>query len=140
MPQEPREFKSVIQEPPLPGLSRTAMSCVQVCMTDQAPTPARSSRLRIALIAYSVAAFVVVPLSLFWAVLSIMASTTTTNTEFVNVYILANAAFPLLWLVGVVGGWVAWFLRRDRLGWVLMASPAVPLVISIAMLAVWPLA
>ena len=84
MPQEPREFKSVIQEPPLPGLSRTAMSCVQVCMTDQAPTPARSSRLRIALIAYSVAAFVVIPLSLFWAVLSIMASTTTTNTEFVS--------------------------------------------------------
>ena len=114
------------------------MSRVQVWMTDQAPPPARSSRLRITLIVYSLAAILVIPLSLFWAMLSIMASTTTTNVGFVNAYILANAAFPLLWLVGVVGGWFAWFLRRERFGWLLLGSPIVPLVISIGMLAVWP--
>lgn len=62
-------------------------------MIDPAPSPARSERLRIALIVYSLAALLVMPLSLFWALLSVMASTTTTNMGFVNAYIVANAAF-----------------------------------------------
>ena len=107
-------------------------------MTVDAPSPVRSPRLRTALIIYCLAAFVVVPLTLFWAMMSAMASTTTTNTGFANAYVLVNIAFPGLWLVGIVGGWMAWFARRNRLGWLLLASPVVPFVISIAMMAAWP--
>lgn len=102
------------------------------------PTPSRSSGLKAWLIAASAIAVVTVPLTAFWAMFSVMSSTTTDNMAFVNTYVLVNAAIPLAIIVGLIGGWIAWYFRRSRLGWWISFLPVIPFVISTVMMGAWP--
>lgn len=124
---------------PLAMRRRPAASCVQQAMTDTSPALApRSQPLKIWLIVATLAAIVTVPLSLFWAGMSAMSSTTTTDAGWVELYVIVNLAIPALNVVGIIGGWIAWSMRRTLLGWLLLFSPLAPFVISLAMMAAWP--
>lgn len=102
------------------------------------PPRPRSGRLKIMLILDSLATLVLAPLALFWAMMSAMSTTTTTDMEFANTYVLVNLALPLVMVLCLIGGWIAWGLRQERAGWVIIFLPLIPFFISIAMMANWP--
>jgi hypothetical protein len=104
---------------------------------DQRPSP-RNPALKVFLILDSLFTLVAAPLALFWGVMSVMASTTTTNTGWADIYALVNLTLPVAMVLCLGGGWLAFALRRERVAWVVMFLPILWLVVSIAMMAAWP--
>lgn len=106
--------------------------------TPSAPAPARNRKLKLLLILDTAASVLLIPLALFWGLMSGMATTTTSNAAFANTYALINMTLPVAMLVCLIGGWIAFGLRREKAAWVIIFLPLVWLVASIAMMANWP--
>lgn len=100
--------------------------------------PERSRKLKLLLILDTVASLLLSPLALFWGVMSAMSTTTTSDADFANTYVLINMTLPVAILVCLIGGWIAFALRREKSAWVIIFLPLPWLVASIAMMANWP--
>lgn len=106
--------------------------------TLSAPAPARSRKLKLLLILDTAASALLIPLALFWGLMSGMATTTTSNTAFANAYVLINLTLPVAMLVCLIAGWIAFALRQERIVWIVIFLPVLWLVASIVMMANWP--
>lgn len=107
-------------------------------MTSADPAPRRNTTLKVILILDSIATVFLAPLALFWGMMSVMASTTTDDAAFANLYAWVNLTLPLAMVVCLIGGWIAWARRRDGLAWILIFLPLAWLIVSVAMMAAWP--
>lgn len=106
-----------------------------------APDPIRPPRdrtLKMLLILDSIGTLFLAPLALFWGMMSVMASTTTTNAAWANTYALVNLTLPLVMLLCLAGGWTAWAIRRNRAAWITIFLPLLWLIASLVMMAAWP--
>ena len=100
--------------------------------------PPRSQPLKIFLILDSLFTLVAAPLALFWGMMSVMASTTTTNADWANAYALVNLTLPVAMVLCLAGAWTAFGLRRERIAWIVMFLPILWVVVSIGMMTAWP--
>lgn len=113
-------------------------------MTDMPPhaaapqPPSRSGALKGLLILDTIATILLAPLALFWAGISVMSSTTTTDTAFVNLYIWVNLAIPISMVICLIAGWVLFARRRESAAWKVIFLPLIPFLISILMMATFP--
>ena len=103
-----------------------------------APVIPGRARLKLFLILDSAFTVLAAPLALFWGMMSVMASTTTTDMAWANTYALINLSLPVAMVLCVIGGWVAYGLRRQRTAWIIILLPLLWLAASIAMMAMWP--
>lgn len=106
--------------------------------TSAAIRPPRSQALKVFLILDSLFTVVAAPLALFWGVMSVMASTTTTNTAWADAYALVNLTLPVAMVVCLASAWIAFAVRGERIAWLIMFAPVLWLVASIIMMATWP--
>ena len=100
--------------------------------------PPRSRRLKLLLILDTLGSLILIPLAIFWGMMSVMASTTTQDAAWANAYALVNLSLPVAMLVCLAGGWTAWALRKDRIAWTILLLPFLWVAASVAMMATWP--
>ena len=100
--------------------------------------PPRNQTLKIFLILDSLFTLIAAPLALFWGMMSAMASTTTANADWANLYALVNLTLPLAMVLCLAGAWTAFGLRRERIAWIVMFLPILWVVVSIGMMTGWP--
>lgn len=106
--------------------------------TLSAPAPARSRKLKLLLILDTAASVLLIPLALFWGLMSGMSTTTTSNAAFANAYVLINLTLPVAMLVCLIAGWIAFALRQERIAWIVIFLPVLWLIASIVMMTNWP--
>ena len=100
--------------------------------------PARSPGLKRLLMLDTIGSLILIPLAAFWGVMSVMSSTTTANTAWANAYALVNLTLPVAMLLCLISGWIAWGLRRERIGWIIVFLPLLWVLVSVGMMVGWP--
>ena len=104
-----------------------------VAVMDTPAAPRRSRALMWVLIAGTVLALLAMLPALMMAMMSPMASDSGV-TAGVWAFIIVCMTFPLALVIGPLGGWIAWGLRHERIGWWLILAPlAWPVAIVLVM-------
>ncbi|GAA0624139.1 hypothetical protein GCM10009422_20520 [Brevundimonas kwangchunensis] len=94
--------------------------------------------MKLLLILDTAASVLLIPLALFWGLMSGMSTTTTSNAAFANAYVLINLTLPVAMLVCLIAGWIAFAVRRERIAWIVIFLPLLWVVASVVMMANWP--
>ena len=84
--------------------------------------PSRSRRLRLGLIIGSVVAVLAIAPATVMGALSVMASDAGVNAV-IWIFIWTMLTLPLAIILGPLGGWIAYGLRRERVAWMLLFAP-----------------
>lgn len=87
-----------------------------------APCPPRSKTLRLWLIIGSIVAVLAIIPAGVMGMMSVMATDAGVNTM-IYVFIITMMTFPLAITLGPVLGWIAYWLRYERLSWILLFLP-----------------
>ncbi|WGM31134.1 hypothetical protein [Brevundimonas sp. NIBR11] len=99
------------------------------------PRPPRSKTLRLWLIIGSVVAVLAVVPAAFMGMMSVMASDSGVNA-WIYTFIYTSMTFPVAIVLGPVLAWIAYWLRKERLSWILLFLPlAWPIVITAILIA-----
>ena len=87
-----------------------------------ASCPPRSKRLRLWLIIGSIVAVLAITPAGVMGMMSVMATDAGVNTM-IYVFIFTMMTFPLAIILGPVLGWIAYWIRCERISWILLFSP-----------------
>ncbi len=91
-------------------------------IASSAAGPPRSRRLQLWLIIGSVVAVLAIVPATFMGALSVMASDAGVNAV-IWIFIWTMLTLPLAIILGPLGGWIAYGLRRERVAWILLFAP-----------------
>ncbi|WP_029416333.1 hypothetical protein [Brevundimonas bacteroides] len=104
---------------------------------DPTEKPPRSRLLLIGLIVGTIVAFLAILPAFVMATMSVMVAASGSDPLIFNFLIFAWG-LPVVVVLGPVGAWIAYALRRERTAWVLLLLPATWAACMFALLAVAP--
>ncbi len=121
MPDHPGDFKACLASLAVQG---TAVSDRSMTHPGAAMKPPRSRLLLIGLIVGTIVALLAILPVFVMATMSVMVAASG-SSPLIFTFLTFAWSLPVVVVVGPVGAWIAYALRRERTAWVLLLWPAV---------------
>lgn len=134
MPDHPGDFKACLASLVVQG---TTVSDRPMTHANAAVKPPRSRLLLIGLIIGTIVAVLAILPVFVMATMSVMVAASGSN-PLIFTFLIFAWGLPVVVVVGPVGAWIAYVLRRERTAWTLLLSPAIWAACMFALLAAAP--
>lgn len=134
MPDHLGDFKACLASLAVEG---TPVSDRSMTNADAAVKPPRSRLLLIGLVIGTIVAFLAILPAFVMATMSVMVAASGSN-PMVAAFLILSFGLPVVVVLGPALAWLAYALRRERLSWGLLLSPAIWAAAMFGLLAILP--